>query len=246
MKRIVPALVLIAAGVLGWILWPKGVSDEAIDVEPQSEEASAEEIDSILGLDPDVQDAPTRGDDRRHPRFDELSEEQRAQWRERRQARRLRRRERWQNATPEQRKEWADRRVSVAPLGDQPPQIDSVDVLEAMRDVRPQMRDCIRQNGGFRALRDAMQSADAGARGGMTIAFELSPDGTVTEGSLTMSPAPPGPYFDCFARALQNMDAPVPGGEGAAIEMRMGRRGEGRGRPELPRDESSAVVRENP
>lgn len=229
MKKVLPAVALIAVFGTAWLLWPKGVSDESLEVEaPVEDEPSAEEIDSILGLEsPEAQERPSA--ERRPPRFDQMSEEEREAWRERRRERRERMRERWQNATPEERKRWAERRVSIQPLGDTAPEIEAVEVLDAMRELRPQMRDCIRDNGGFGALRDAMRSADAGPRGGMTVSFELSAEGTVNEGSFAMSPAPPAVYQQCFEKALGNLNAPVPGGDGAAIEMRMGRGG-GRGR----------------
>ncbi len=237
MKRILPAIVIVTLGFIAWALWPKSISDERLEGDQEdSELETADEIDSFLGLEPAApdetsSDRPPRGRDRT-----DWTEQEREQWRAQREERRQRRRERWQNASPEQRKRWAERRVSIEPLGDNPPQIEALDILEAMRELRPKMRDCIRSSGGFGVLRDAMRSADAGPRGGLTVSFELSSEGAVNDGSLVISPAPPKAYLACFEQTLSQLDAPVPGGDGAAIELRMGRRG---GRPRIPQTEPS-------
>ena len=169
---------------------------------------------------------------------------------EERRARRREMRERWRNMSPEEREERfaarAARRVRVEALGDEEPEIEPVEVMRSMREVRPQIRECIDQNGGWRAFREAatMVSPDAGAGGRrrMTVSLAVSASGQV--GEIALNPPPPEPFGACFTSALANLRLPPPNAE-ARVEVQLGRGGRRRGREPGPRrgDDERATMR---
>ncbi|MAQ18734.1 MAG: hypothetical protein CMN30_28550 [Sandaracinus sp.] len=149
---------------------------------------------------------------------------------EERRAKRREMRERWRNMTPEERQaaraERANRRVSIQATGEGEPALQPTDVMDSMRDVRPQIRDCVEQNGGWRALREASAgAADGGVRGPMNLSFDVAADGAVS--GVAMNPAPPGAFAQCFESAFQGLEMPAPGAE-ARVDVQLGRGGGGR------------------
>lgn len=156
----------------------------------------------------------------------------RADWenltQEERRAKRREMRREWLEMTPEERAERraarAARRVSVTATGDGEPALEPIDVMHSVRDVRPQIRECVQNNGGWQQFREAMAASanpDAGPGGGrgMTLAFDVEADGQV--GALQMNPPPPENFADCFTGAFDGLDMPPPGA-GAHVEMRLG------------------------
>ena len=156
--------------------------------------------------------------------------------REERRAKRLAMRERWLSMTPEERQEQraerASRRVSVQATGEGVPQLEPVDVMESMREVRPQIRDCVRENGGWSALREASAAAlpdgGAGGRGAMTVSFDVAADGAVS--GVAMQPPPPAAFAQCFESAFQSLQMPAPDAEARVdVQFGGGRGGRARG-----------------
>lgn len=152
---------------------------------------------------------------------------------EERRAKRREMRERWQNMPPEERRERrlarAARRVKVLATGEGEPDLEAVDVMDSVREVRPQIRECVQDNGGWRALREAAAAGvpDGGPRGPMTVAFDVSADGTVS--GVDMQPPPPEGFAQCFQSAFQSIQLPPPNSD-ARVEVQLGGRRGGRGR----------------
>lgn len=148
---------------------------------------------------------------------------------EQRRAKRLEMREEWQQMTPAERAERrarrAARRVQVSALGDEEPALEPVDVMNTVREVRPQIRDCVEQNGGWRQFREQMAASanpDGGAgRRGMSLAFDVMANGDV--GELQMNPPPPEGFSDCFTNAFSGLEMPAPGAD-AHVEIQFGGR----------------------
>lgn len=146
---------------------------------------------------------------------------------EERRAKRLEMRREWLQMTPaeraERRAQRAARRVRVSALGEEEPALEPVDVMNTVREVRPQIRDCVQQNGGWRQFREQMAasaSPDAGAGNrGMSLAFDVLADGSV--GDLAMNPPPPEGFSDCFTSAFDGLEMPAPGAD-ARVEIQLG------------------------
>lgn len=146
---------------------------------------------------------------------------------EERRAKRLEMREEWQRMTPAERAERrarrAARRVQVSALGDEEPALEAVDVMNTVREVRPQIRDCVEQNGGWQQFREQMAASanpDGGGGGrGMNLAFDVMANGQV--GDLAMNPPPPEGFSDCFTNAFSGLEMPAPGAD-AHVEIQFG------------------------
>lgn len=147
---------------------------------------------------------------------------------EERRAKRLEMRREWMEMTPaeraERRAQRAARRIQVTPTGDGEPALEPIDVMTTLREVRPQIRECVQNNGGWRQFREAMAAsanpdAGPGARGGMTLAFDVTAEGAVD--GLAMNPPPPEGFADCFTDAFGGLEMPAPGA-GAHVEMSLG------------------------
>ena len=244
-------LLLGAAVALLWTFAGADPEPPAADTEPGDEGPRFPDIAPYEFFQEDEgvgEAASTAGERRGGMRFDregwaQLSAEERR-------ARRQEMRERWRNLSPEEREERfaarAARRVRVEALGDEEPEIEPVEVMRSMREVRPQIRECIDQNGGWRAFREAatMGSPDAGAggRGRMTVSLDVSASGQV--GEIALNPPPPEPFGGCFTSALANLELPPPNAD-ARVEVQLGRGGRrpGRDRGRLRGDDEGATKR---
>jgi hypothetical protein len=119
--------------------------------------------------------------------------------------------------------EWAERRarrrerflsrIEVVSLGPGEPTTTNEDVLDAFRDVRPVVRDCLRASGldrgSFRAMRET----------GRSLTFDLDSDGGVLADSVLLDPAPPEPFAGCMISGLEALTTEPPGGEGARVSI---------------------------
>ena len=228
-------LVVLVAVVGIVLLWPGDPESESVaddEGEPlEGEEDFAMFFDERTGDgDPrPVADSGTEGEGWRGRRGGPRGEDGR-RWDP---AGRAARRERFRNMSPEQRQEWMRRRIQIEPYGDGESSVTPDAVMKAMRDVRPQIGECIRENGGFRQLFSAMRAAapsDGGVRRGMSMSFEVDPSGQVSEGSIALEPPPPEPFYDCFATPLATLNLGGAGGEGAQVTLQMGGGPRGRGR----------------
>lgn len=144
--------------------------------------------------------------------------------REERRRRALERRERFMNMTPEQRSEWARRRVTISPLGAGAPALQPEDVVTAMQESRERVRQCIRERGGYRALREAMRGGGDGGVGrrAMKMSFDVAADGTIDPSTLALEPEPPEPFHECFTSAIGETRMPPPGESGARVQFDFG------------------------
>jgi hypothetical protein len=145
------------------------------------------------------------------------------------------RRRRWEQMTPEERDArraaWAERRrarflrsTQIDAIGGGEPGIDPGDVFEAFREVRPVVRGCIREAGGFREL----TGQSPRARGPRTLTFDVDAAGRVVADTIAIEPAMGSAMGDCFAAGLAQAELPAPGGEGARISVELpGRRRRG-------------------
>lgn len=224
---------LAAVLVAGWLLWPGGGENEPTEpAEPPADEAPAEDPYAAFfeaAADRPLEEAPAAEgpsdlEGRRaawREKMRSMTEEERRAWREQR---RERWREKMRNMTPEERRAFFRRFIEITPMGDEDPGLEPEQVAEALRATRPAVRDCVRANGGFRAFRDAMRQAapaDGGARRRLSISFDLTPEGAIPDDSIAIDPAPPEPFYSCFADALASAQLPQPQAD-ARIEMRMG------------------------
>ena len=234
-QYMIGAAVLVVAVVVAWLLWPVGDDREAAgggspaagsgEPEPGPDEdpfAAFLEAAAREPLEPEEEEAELR---RRWAERDEWSPEERRAWREKRRAER---RERWARMSPEERRERLRRFVDIVPLGEEEPQLEPEDVMDALRGTRSQVRECMREHGGFRALREAMRdqrsASDGGLRGGLRVSFDVGADGTIAAEGIAIEPPPPEPFYDCFAGALTATQLPAPEAE-ARVELELGRRG---------------------
>jgi len=158
----------------------------------------------------------------------------RADWenlsQEQRRAKRLKMREEWQQMSAAERAERrarrASRRVQVTAIGEGEPALEPIDVMNTVREVRPQIRDCVEENGGWQQFREQMAASanpdgggGGGGRGGMNLAFDVLANGEV--GALDMNPPPPEGFSDCFNDAFQGLEMPPPGSD-ARVEIQFG------------------------
>lgn len=135
------------------------------------------------------------------------------------------RRERWWSQLSEEERAQARARrrgrVEIVPLGPTPANLDEDGVRDALREQFPAMRECFREAGGFRAMREAMQAR--GATGRPTVRFDVGPDGAIAEGTLSIDPPMPDAFDACVRSAFTAARFGDVGGEGAGVEMQMGR-----------------------
>ena len=247
-RWLIVVLAVIAASVAAALLWPSDDDPPPEAADPPEEDPLVEDDFALFfeeAGDGRRDEGPERGRDARRDRPEQGGEGFREVDREKRRERRREWREKMRNMSPEERRAWLSRRIRIESLGDTPPTLAPEDVAEAMRDSRRAARDCIREHGGFRALREAFgrsRSADAGRRG-FAMSFEVAPDGTVVSDSVAIEPAPPPPFYDCFAESIAQTTLPSPGEEGARVEMDLGR-GRGRGGSRPRRGDGEAAPRE--
>ncbi len=223
-------LVVAVAGIL--LVLSRGGEEPPPRVDDAAAEAPVEEPEEDdLAFLFDVADAsaardPDEPGDRAELRAGPQDGDDPERWRRRRE----RFRERFRNMSPEGRRQWLRRRVQITALGEGEPTIAPEEVMAALRETRGLARDCMREHGGFRALREAMRrsaGADGGVRRGLTVSFDVTADGALDETSIAIEPPPPEPFYGCFADALLQAQLPPPGGEGARVDVRLGG---GRGR----------------
>lgn len=141
-----------------------------------------------------------------------------------REARREERRERWR------------RGVDIVPLGPAAPGFDADALRDALDPGREALRQCVRDAGGWRAMRGARGGPERGGNEGRgpeggdrrprrTASFDVRPDGTVDPGSVELEPAMPEPFDACFRTFFASARLEGVGADGARVEMPMGGRG---------------------
>lgn len=160
-----------------------------------------------------------------------------------------RRRQRWQER-------WR-RAVDIVPLGPADPGIDPGQLREALAAGRPALRECIRESGGWRALRAARRAEreaapqEEGATGiagtgegrrrrpRRRVSFDVRPGGDVDPESIAFSPPIPEAFQACFDAYIASAHFATVGEDGARVEMPMGppgrRQGRGDGDGGVPR-----------
>jgi len=227
---------VLLAAVLAWFLWPD--EPAAPDSTGEVEEPDPEEDfglfvwESDPGADVAPGPEPGAGPPGR-PGWGPPGGDPEA-WRQRREEMRRR----FEAMSPEERRRILSQRIRITSLGDAPADLEPEQVMDSMGAVREQVRQCVQDNGGFMALRSAMQQARADAgigRRGLTVSFDVAADGSLAQGSLQLSPAPPEPFYGCFTGALRSVELPPPGDDGARVEVRLGPP-PGRGGPPWRRD----------
>jgi hypothetical protein len=122
---------------------------------------------------------------------------------------------------PERRAERLRRRIQIASLGTAPPTITHEEVWRGLRDVRPAIRECMEQAGGFGAFRG--QGPREG-RGGRTVRVDIGSDGRVVPGSVSIEPPPPPELATCMKQAFESATFEDVGADGARVSLSMGRR----------------------
>jgi hypothetical protein len=138
---------------------------------------------------------------------------------------RARREQWWSQLSEEERAQWRTRRrgrMEIVPLGPTPANLDEDGVRAALREQFPAMRDCFREAGGFRAMREAMQERGGGG-GRPTVRFDVGPDGVIAPGTLSIDPPMPDAFDACVRGAFSSARFGDVGGDGAGVEMQMGR-----------------------
>jgi uncharacterized membrane protein YgcG len=231
-RWLIVVLGVVAAGTAVALLWPSD-DDDATDAAAPPEEDPLVEDGLAFFFDDDVGPGPAEGEAADEAR--DFGDGRREEWRrmdpEERRERRRAWREKMRNMTPEERRARLSRRIRIESLADAPATLEPEDVAESMRDSRRAARDCLREHGGFRALREAMgrtARSDAG-RSRFRMSFEVGADGTVAPDSVAMDPAPPSPFYDCFAQSIAQTSFPPAGADGASVELDLGRGGRGGG-----------------
>ena len=103
-----------------------------------------------------------------------------------------------------------------------------------------------------RLRRLAMLWLQSAGRSWPTVRFDVGPEGTITEGSLSIDPPMPDAFDGCVRSAFSAARFGDVGGEGAGVELEMGRGRRGRGDASLDggvprsRDRSRDQPRERP
>jgi len=110
------------------------------------------------------------------------------------------------------------RRVEIVSLGPGEPGLDADQVFEGIREVRPAMRECVREAGGFQALR-----GEDGAPRRRSVVFDVQADGSVAEGSVGLDTTLPPELATCFTDIFESASFEPPGDDGARVEVRFGR-----------------------
>lgn len=228
---IVLGMAAIAASIAYLVrLSPSRPATDAVDAD---EDAAWAEWDLEPGAHTEREDGPT-STPRPSPRViatstdetDAPSPSERDEWRARR--------EEWSQLSDEERAQRRARRggrIEIVPLGPTPSRLDEDGVRAALREQFPAMRDCFREAGGFRALREARR--ESGATGRPTVRFDVGPDGAIAEGSLSIDPPMPDAFDGCVRSAFSAARFGDVGGEGAGVELEMGRGRRGRGAASL-------------
>jgi hypothetical protein len=128
-------------------------------------------------------------------------------------ARRARRRERFL------------RRIEVIALGPEEPSTTDEEIFDAFRDVRPLVRDCLRNAGVDRGAWRQMRSTSR------TLTFDIDAEGGVVPESMGFEPVLPAPFDECMHSSLEVLTVEPPGQDGARVsiefpERRRRRRGD--------------------
>jgi len=141
-------------------------------------------------------------------------------------------------------------RIQLAPLGAREPTLTPEQLVATLQQHRGELRECVRQAGGFRAIRagapagsdsPAGTAAPAGVEGARAggprvrpqMRFDVGPDGRVVAGTVSIEPAVPAAFSSCVAETLGAISFPPPGGDGAHAELPLGLgRGGGRRVPD--------------
>ncbi|HEY8427010.1 MAG TPA: hypothetical protein VIL20_01495 [Sandaracinaceae bacterium] len=191
--------VALIAGV-GLVLWLAG--DEEERAAPDAE-ADDEWEDEWLDVDDDgdlaMERSPRRPSVPREPLPSPTAREaRRAEWRER-----------WR------------RSVDIVPLGPSDPGFDADDLRAALAPGREALRECVREAGGWRALREAFRAAGRPRRRG-TVSFDVLPDGRVDAGSISFEPPIPERFDPCFRTFFASARLERVGADGARVELPMG------------------------
>ncbi len=247
-------------GVVAWVAWPRGGEPSHHADAGPAEAPPGEGDDNPFAswLDdqppgPDERRPPDRG--ARQPDEGSLSDEERQ--RRGYAAGREWRRE-WESMSDEERAarraEWMARmrsRVEIVPLGPDEPTLAPEQVFQALGQHRGEMRDCMREAGGFRAM---AQGSDPSRR--RTMGFDVGPDGRVAPGTVSFDPPLPDPDLArCFSTVIESASLGNVGGDGARVDLplpgrRRGRRsadgGVGRGPPRPREPQAGEAPREPP
>ncbi len=118
-------------------------------------------------------------------------------------ARRARRRERFLQ------------RIEVISLGPNEPTTTNEEVFDAFRDVRPLVRDCLREAGVERGAWREMRGTSR------TLSFDLDAEGGVVPASTSFEPALPEPFATCMGQSLEALTVEPPGQDGARVSIEM-------------------------
>jgi hypothetical protein len=138
--------------------------------------------------------------------------------------------------------------VDIASLGPSAAGIEPDQIREALSPGREALRVCIRDAGGWRALREARRSergSSGSAEGAATgseegagrrgrsrrrVSFDVRPDGTVEPDSVEMTPPIADAFDPCFRTFFASARFDTVGDDGARVELPMGPPGGRRGR----------------
>lgn len=127
-------------------------------------------------------------------------------------------------------------RIQLAALGPRPPLLTPEQLVATLQQNRAPLRECVRQAGGFRAMRAGAAAGgtpDGGPRMRPSMRFDIGADGRVVPGTVSLEPAGPEGLSTCVADALLAVQFPPAGGDGAHVELPLGLgRGGGRRRPD--------------
>lgn len=116
-------------------------------------------------------------------------------------------------------------RIEIVPRGPGEVAITREDVFVAFGDVRPVMRDCMREQDLRRESWRTFRGIDR------TINFDIDADGAVVFVSIGVAPPPPPALAECLSRGLEVLTTEPPGAGGVAISIDMPGRRRDAGRP---------------
>jgi hypothetical protein len=199
-------------------------ANDGVDAPPAEDQW---EDDGLLGFDGDY----VEGDSEGRPRSRMWGDEER--WDERRRGRMGMRgfRRRLDGGAPDpewearraRRRERFLRRIEVIALGPEEPSTTNEEIFDAFRDVRPLVRDCLRDAGVDRGAWRQMRSTSR------TLSFDLDAEGGVVPESSSFEPALPAPFDECMRSSLEVLTVEPPGDDGARVSIEFPERRRRRG-----------------
>lgn len=164
--------------------------------------------------------------------------------------------DRWEERRERWRERWRQR-VEIVSLGPSSPTLDPDSIREALAPGRDALRACIREGGGWRALRRADrpprpepaaegETADGEdaprrrrRRQRRSVSFDVGPDGTVDPESVVLEPPMPAELDGCFRTYFSSAQLDGAGADGARVELPMAG---GRGRRRRNRSAGDAGI----